>query len=308
MARILLLAFFFCSAQPLFAIQEDVNPILRHPDFLFSGNEEAKTNFLSAKAFKGGFGVYLKGDQDHVWQFKSAEDVGFFSFGKNMLWRTSFMVEGLADSGKDKKVEFRMRQTGYDLSTAFELLHNEDDVFYIGYHHRCRHGSDHVTDQNVLTPDSADSYDSRVVMRSGLEIGYKAIFRIGAFNLISNSDLNTYLWGQNIDISFQPRLALSSVLQVEYARFKNVTPFFSAGLGTAWITSSNDKSVKHYCLWSPVNESRWRFSPAAALGFSLPGSVGDFRVFASYTSKLDTGFGKTTKDAHFILFSAEFWL
>jgi hypothetical protein len=308
MTRLFVFAILFCFFSPLLAIQEDVNPILRRPDFLFTGNVENETHFLSVKAAKGGFSGYLMGDRNHSWQFKSAGDVGVVSFGQDKLWRISIMLEGLADSGADQKAVFRMRQAGYDFLTALEFRLRKKDVFYFGYHHRCRHGSDHVTDQDIPLPGSADSFDSRIVMRSGIETGYNAAFQVGNFKLINSSIINTYLWGQNIDITFQPRFALSSTLQAEYSYFSKITPFLSAGMGTSWVTASNDSSTKHYFLWSPVQESRWRFSPAAALGFLVPGSVGDFRVFVSYTSKLDTGFGKTTINAHFIMLSAEFWL
>lgn len=308
MKRFLLFALFFFSVQPLFAIQEDVNPVLRRPDFLFAGNSENKINFLSAKAFKGGFGAYLMGDKNHSWQYKSAGDFAVLSISKDMLWHVGFMIEGLADSGKDQKGGFRMRQSGYDIFTALEFRLRMTDVFYVGYHHRCRHGSDHTTDQEIYLPGLVESFDSRILMRSGPELGYNAAFQVGDFKFINNNIMNTYLWGQNIDISFQPRLALSSTVQVEYSHFHKITPFMSAGIGTSWVTASNDTSTKHYYLWSPILESRWRFSPAAALGFMVPGSVGDLRVFASYTSKLDTGFSKKTNAAHFVIFSVEFWL
>ncbi|MDA0712631.1 MAG: hypothetical protein O2897_01415 [bacterium] len=290
------------------AIQEDVNPILRKPNFLFSGSKKNEIIFLSAKTFKAGFDAYVYlTDENHAWQFKSAGDIGVLSVGSNMLWRASLEIEALADNGKTSSgLDFRLRQSGYDVSTAYEFLHNKTNVFSIGWRHRCRHGSDHTTDQGIPAElYTTSDFQSRIVMRSGLEASYNALYTVGNWQFINNNLVNLYLVGQNIVTEFQPRMMASSVLQVEYP-FSDFVLFGSSGLGISWITSSSEK---FYNLFTKrTGESKFRMSPASAFGIIIPGSVGDFRVFASYTSNIDTAFRKVTDPAHFAMISAEFWL
>lgn len=288
---LLLLTLLVC---PAFAAQDDVPSYLRPPDFLFDGNLDGQTRFLSDYALKTGYGAYVIGDAWHTWQFGNGVDLALAALGKDVVWRTSFTMEAVADS-QTEGFFFRLAQTHYDVSTALELRLDTDFwqafIFYVGYHHRCRH--------------AADGTLARIVMKSGPEVGYSARMPLHPkLHLTSHSALNAFLFGQNEDLEHQPRLMLTTVWQLEWTPVEEMTLFTASGIGATWITSSD---VVHYSLMTDIKENALLLSPMASAGVQLHGSKGDFNVYMTYHGNLDPGFGSKAHRIHVLALRGEFW-
>jgi len=288
---------------PLFSLaaQDDVQVSLRSPFSLFKGNEKDKIHLLSDFNFRGGFGVYLLGDNFHKWQFKSGGDVAILSVGSDIIWRLGINLEGIADG--QNSIGFRLAQNQYEFFTALEILLGPG-VIYGGYRHRCRHGAD-----NTLT---------RIIMRSGTEIGYNAAVKTGKFDLIWNTAGQLIMAGQNADLKVHPRAYASSAFQLEYPILPFLRLFSTIGMGVTLLseTSADDTSrcenifpgsgCGGYTLLSRVDSLYTKFSPAAALGVIFAGSAGEWRIYSTYHGNVDSGFGIVTNETNAVSVIGEF--
>src|SRR5688572_19945836 len=213
-ARVIVFAFVSSFSFMSAANQDDVKVILRSPAFLFDGNEDGKIGFMTDYSTRANFGTFVYSDEYHAWKFGIGLDGAIFAIGKNVLWRAGANFDALADM-QNKNFLFRLGQTHYEVFSAFEFRLDES-VVYLGYRHRCRHG--------------ADTTYSRIVMKSGPEIGFNGLFHLGPVQIISSSGLLAYIVGQNEDLAHQPRINLSSTVQAEYQPWEKVSIFASVGL------------------------------------------------------------------------------
>ncbi len=292
--NIIFLLFGALFASFTFAAPEDIDVILREPNLLFRGSQVGKVDFLTAGALRAGFGGYLMGHSYQTWQFKSAADLVPIAFGEVALWRMGVGLQGLADTGND--IGFRLVQNHYEFYTAFEALFGPG-VGYLGYRHRCRHG----VDANNI---------SRVVMRSGPEIGYKWAFSGGPLNFTWNSWANYFITGQNqrkdapwiYEGIFQQRMLFGSVLQAEWWLRPYIGLFATLGLGVLVATIGADT----YHLTAPYNQTQAKLSPAGALGVKMRGRAGDFVVFMNVQRNIDSGFSSQVAEVNALALTAEF--
>lgn len=285
-----LIVLLFLISGMLQAAQDDLYVILRSPYSLFDGNRPNQTGFLTDFTFRGGFGRYFVSPNKETWQFKSYGDMSVVSFGENGLWRVGIGLEGIADD--DNNIGFRIAQSLYEFFTAVEWRLGPG-VIYGGYRHRCKHGIDNT--------------DTRIVMRSGPELGYNLLRDFGPFRLIWNNQLDVFITGQNKDTTSLARGFLGSAAQVEYAVPGNwIKLFASAGLGLMLLSDTKRQDTEGFessgnCVnkfgngcgaYSLSTPGRLYvdWTPAGAFGVQFLGSVGDLRVYTSVHRNTDNGF------------------
>jgi hypothetical protein len=283
------LLFVFLALYPVIGVayQDDARILLRRPVLLFDGNEKGKTLFLTDFAGRSNFGSFLGTDEYHSWLFGTGLDLALLSFSDGAIWRIGLNMDALADAGNE--ISFRMAQTHYEFTTAFEFKLDES-VFYLGWRHRCRHG--------------ADNADTRIIMKTGPEIGFNGLNHLGPVDLIWSASLLTYVFGQNQDVSHQHRMNLSGSVQAEYEPWEGIGLFASAGLSALWVTKGE---AKDFNLFTTPKDSYFRFSPGASLGVSLKGKVAEFKTYLAYVSNLDTGFTQTAHKVNILSLNGEFW-
>lgn len=287
MFKPLLFALITFSGVGAIAQQDDARVLMRQPTFLFEGNEQGRTLFLSDFAARVSFGGFLSNADYHTWQFGSGVDTALISFSDAAIWRVTLNLDALADS--NNSIGFRMAQTHYEFFSAFEFKVDES-VWYAGWRHRCRH--------------AADSTPSRIIMKSGPEFGFNGLHHLGPIDLIWHASVLPYVFGQNEDLSHQHRLNISTSLQAEYPILDGIRLFASGGLSTMWVTRSD---AKDYNLFSSIDNSHFHFSPGATLGVSIKGKIGEFKTYMSYASNLDAGFDDKAKQIHIVSLNAGFW-
>jgi|GEM_PF-4582235 len=284
--RILIL-FCLISCSHAVAHQDDVRVLLRKPLVLFDGNEEGRTHFLSDYTVRANFGSYFATDEFHSWRFGLGFDKGVLSFSDRAVWRFGLNLDTIADS--DNSIGFRIAQTHYEVFSAIEFKIDES-VAYVGYRHRCRH--------------AADGTDARIIMKSGPEIGYNSLYHLGAVDLLWANSAIVYVYGQNDDLTHQPRVNVSSSAQVEMPITREISLFAGVGMSAIWVTEGTSR---HFDLLTPVEATEFRFSPGASLGVNLKGMLGDVKAYLAYNSNLDAGFRSRAQRTHMISINGEVW-
>ena len=282
-----LILFFVLFSLGLDAHQDDARIIMRRPVTLFDGSELGKTKFLSDYAVRANFGGYFATDEFHSWRFGAGIDQSLLTFSKNALWRFSLNLDTIADSYNS--IGFRIAQTQYEVFTALEFKLDES-VAYLGFRHRCRHG--------------ADKTDSRIIMKTGPEIGFNGLNHMGPFDVLWSSSLLLYVYGQNDDLSHQHRMNLSASVQTELPLSNSLNLFAGAGMSALWVTKSD---YRHYTVANPIEASELRLSPGASLGLTYKGNEGEIKTYVAYNSNLDAGFRSKAQQTHMVSINGEVW-
>lgn len=273
-AWIALVSMFPCGVA--LALQDDVALFHPSPARLFRKATKPVDGLTSAYG-KIGLAVYPVGET-HRWHGRVMGGLALLSVGERFVLGAKLSVETVADDRNN--IYFRLVRFYYEASLAGHWRFGPG-FFSLGYRHRCSHGAD-------------DAVVGRILIRSGLSLGYRAEFRFGSLRLRMFGGVDVTLVGQNTDTDFHPRFVLQTSFQLRWAFHKRLALQLGGGLGL--FLAGNTPENQNWHIGSPFGRLQALPAPAVAAGLAVLSRV-ELQVLAHYQRIVDTGLGRSRTPA-----------
>lgn len=191
-------------------------------------------------------------------------------------WEWRLSMETLADDRNE--IYFRVLRLYYLASTGLRLKAGEKATLYVGYQHRCSHGSDFAE-------------PGRILIRSGPRLSLTTQANLASWAILFNPFWEGTLIGQNADPSVQARHLLAGLMEAKPSQ----APFlFGAGSGI-FLLSQGTKDT--FSAWGPWGRTRAFPVYHLLAGLRLSGKDGIFTLSLRWFRVLDTGLKNETTPA-----------
>jgi hypothetical protein len=262
--------------QPAQAIQDDVYVPLRDPLDLFKNSPAEGVKPMTAATSHVDLAIYPIGMGYQRWHGLTGGDITLMAFGPNILWRSGFSVQTLADHRNE--ISFRLTRLYYEIRMGADIRFWKG-VLRARWVHRCSHGAD------AAVP-------GRILIRSGPNVGYHHVERWGRLRLDVDTHVHTTIAARNLDLSMHWRGNWTGRTQVTWQLSDHLKLLGAAGLGMM-LVSNGESDV--YVFTEPIRRLRVEPLPAGMVGIRYTGSTVPVAVTFHAHRVLDTGITETAK-------------
>ena len=265
------------------AHQDDIPLRFDRPARLFDSGSGVRA--LAGAAATLDVAPYLLGGDHHRWHGRAAGELAMLSFGPDVVWRMGLSVQTVADYGNS--INFRLVRLFYEVPFALDWRVGPG-VASLVFRHRCSHGAD-------------EAIEDRILIRSNLELGYAASWRLGPVELGGEATFGLTLIGQNTDRRYQPRMLATAVATVAWRLLERFSLIAGAGIGLA-VHGVDDRPPPPddegvYFVDDPWGALGTRWLPVGTIGVSWRGDAATLRLMLHFQRLMDTGLTRGASDA-----------
>ncbi|MEE2780089.1 MAG: hypothetical protein VYE15_06180 [Myxococcota bacterium] len=253
-------------------LQDDVLVPMDRSLELFEGSPESGMKPLTAAVGRVDVATYPLWDGYHAWHGMVASDLALVAFGPNVIWRTGLWAQTVADQRNN--ISFRLVRLFYEFHSGADIRLGSG-VLRAQLVHRCSHGSD-------------DAETGRILIRNGLDLGYRWQERWGDLLLEIDTRAHITLLGQNRDLTSHPRALVSTAAQVSYDLAGPLSLVAGAGLGLAVMAEGESSE---YTIAEPARDIFFQWLPAATAGVRFTGQGLSLALMLHGQRIVDSGVG-----------------
>ena len=242
---------------------------------LFEGSPSEGIRPLTGAVGRVDVATYPLWEGHHAWHGLVASDLALVAFGPDVIWRTGLWAQTVADQRNE--ISFRLVRLFYEFHTGADIRLGSG-VLRAHLIHRCSHGTD-------------GAEQGRILIRNGLNLGYRWQQRWGALTLDADAHAHVTLLGQNADLAFHPRAVTSAAAQVTWAVGGAWDLVGGAGLGAALVAGGVDSE---YTVTESPGALGVEWLPAATAGVRIRGEALSLALMLHAQRILDSGIGLDT--------------
>jgi hypothetical protein len=248
-------------------LQDDVSLPVEEDGVFFSSGPGV--TWLGRARGNLGLAVYPTSEV-YRWHGRVSGDVALLQMDDDFALVSGLSAETLADHRNE--ISFRLVRVFYefDLTAKWRL---GPGILSVGYTHRCSHGAD-------------SAVQGRILIRSGLDLGYGARWDFGEAGLEVKGGLHATVIGQNSDRKHQSRFLAKLVLQGSYSLGHQWS--LRGGVGGGALVVGSADSGDTWNIASPMGDTAIEWAPVAFLGVEAKTAV-RWQLHLHYQRVFDSG-------------------